>query len=1739
MMSYSISMKRFDKGDPKMKKFLSFAIVAIMLTFVLVTVATAANALPNKGYLLTDFGQQHWFLGNEATKAPDVTDGKVGTMEYGFAVKGLKVTDMVNETYPSDNWTKTNADAHNPAAEPEDTFDLYASYDADNLYLAVVVHDSHWADSMYSSSGGYWLQGDEVYLDIGHYTGPEMVRTYQRIRFRMYSAGVDFYNASGGGSPYESVSRVNHQATKDVDGRAFYAATTENGELANMQGVVTGYSFSSSLPLATGRGSAATLTYEISINKTAFQALFANSDFMNETPGYFYFAPLMKVVGVVGTGSFNRSSYGLGWYSLDGKDTTKFTDAFWSNFTSKNTKLPQVMFVGEKSEYKTLLGSYYEECTEHTNRGVYTSDTTYKMVCTKCGHESAEKSLPTKGYLLTDYGQQHWFLGNEATKAPDVTDGAVRDTEYSFAIKGLKVTDMVNETYPNDNWTKTHDTNFSPASAPEDTFDLYASYDANNLYLAVVVHDSHWMDSMYHTEHGWLQGDEVYLNVGHYASNSGNNASLEMTRTRQYIRFRMYSAGVDFYNHSGNGSPYESVSRVNHQATNDVDGRAFYVATPENGELANMQGVVTGYSFSSSVPVATGRGSAATVTYEISINKTAFRNCFSGSEFMNESPGFLYFSPIIKVVGVAGSTPNRANYGLGWYSLNGNDTTKFTSAFWANFANNNNSMLPQVMFLGQKSEYKTLLGSYYEDCTEHEYRYILASDTQHKEICMNCGYSTEATDHSYDDGVVTTQPTNAKDGVKTYTCVCGATKTEAVDKLGPTNPENKGKNSYKIMGSNILKVAYLEKETPTTRFNDIMNAFKSFNPDIFGLQECDALWHDVLDGENGFKTLGYAQALTGFGDVDNPIYYKADKFEVLDCGLTKYNVNSGYFYTWALFEVKETGEQFIVSCTHFTWMDTDKSVDTAEAEELVAGLAVLEAKYGVPVIAVGDYNSTMAEEAYTVMTDAYSSARDYAAVKVNMDYRTMVKPGQVGNAPSTGTFVLDHIFYTKDKVIGEKYEVFIGPEAYAYSDHLPHMLTFKLLHEHTFETYTDNGETHTGICSGCKQGITEAHNYKMTTVNESTCKGVCACGKTTAEREHVYDIFDITDTEHTLACACGKSLTTEAHRFGAPVITRVPSYTQTGEKSYTCEVCGGKKKEEMAKFSVPESGYELSDFGQKHFALKYEATEPAADGVIGKDEYTLSIENMDPAADASDGRFFVINSAGRIEEFNIYGAHGDDYVAVAAKIKVGSANDGDFMAFDLGFKSNTDSAIRALIKYKSTGATISYGYDGAATYVKSYTAAYADGYITYELILDRYAVEEYAGQSAEKVYLRVIGSAPVGSGTKEIWFGFEGKSPLTTVHTATSHGRYAHVLELLAYDPEEIFEVEGQKHTYVGEATTDAPVISGDSFDSTKYNEVAELNVDNAEENDSFIIGEGVNIGRFKIYVTYDDSKIYLAAEIDDKDFTGSESTTFTIHTIFNEMNITLGANGTLTDERGVVCENGHAVFTTDTDEGSTVVYALELDRAAVMLASTWTLRSADKFNLSVVNNDDTGTVEYGVADGEDTVGHTVTLSEDPSSDRVTEGNGTAEIPVIGSAVIGEASEVISVNLVWDIPVFTYVVAPEWDKVNHKVSYENGVWSTDPATITVTNHSNQDISASFSFLTKIANSGIVGKFTSDEAGAKALADNAVTLESAATFSAATESTAYFFVTGGVLTADHNDGDSIGEITVTIAGLGND
>ena len=67
---------------------------------------------------------------------------------------------------------------------------------------------------------------------------------------------------------------------------------------------------------------------------------------------------------------------------------------------------------------------------------------------------------------------------------------------------------------------------------------------------------------------------------------------------------------------------------------------------------------------------------------------------------------------------------------------------------------------------------------------EHTYgNWSKVNDTQHKHSCTVCG-KEESANHSWDNGLVTKQPTCKEDGILTYGCAeCSATKTEALEKL--------------------------------------------------------------------------------------------------------------------------------------------------------------------------------------------------------------------------------------------------------------------------------------------------------------------------------------------------------------------------------------------------------------------------------------------------------------------------------------------------------------------------------------------------------------------------------------------------------------------------------------------------------------------------------------------------------------------------------------------------------------------------------------------------------------------------------------------------------------------------------------------------------------------------------------------------------------------------------------------
>ena len=105
-------------------------------------------------------------------------------------------------------------------------------------------------------------------------------------------------------------------------------------------------------------------------------------------------------------------------------------------------------------------------------------------------------------------------------------------------------------------------------------------------------------------------------------------------------------------------------------------------------------------------------------------------------------------------------------------------------------------------------EFENAVSVKFEITSDHEHTFgdwEKVDDDYHSRSC-ECGYFEKA-EHSWNEGVVTTEPTCTERGVKTYTCGdCGATKTEAIDTVDHTygpwekNDENKHKKVCDVCG---------------------------------------------------------------------------------------------------------------------------------------------------------------------------------------------------------------------------------------------------------------------------------------------------------------------------------------------------------------------------------------------------------------------------------------------------------------------------------------------------------------------------------------------------------------------------------------------------------------------------------------------------------------------------------------------------------------------------------------------------------------------------------------------------------------------------------------------------------------------------------------------------------------------------------------------------------------------------
>lgn len=94
---------------------------------------------------------------------------------------------------------------------------------------------------------------------------------------------------------------------------------------------------------------------------------------------------------------------------------------------------------------------------------------------------------------------------------------------------------------------------------------------------------------------------------------------------------------------------------------------------------------------------------------------------------------------------------------------------------------------------------------------------------------------------------------------------------------------------------------------------------------------------------------------------------------------------------------------------------------------------------------------------------------------------------------------------------------------------------------------------------------------------------------------------------------------------------------------------------------------------------------------------------------------------------------------------------------------------------------------------------------------------------------------------------------------------------------------------------------------------------------------------------------------------------------------------------------------------------------------------------------------------------------------------GSQQIPVMGSYV-GESTEIVySVEVEWTPMNFTYTAPSKgtWNPEKHEYtnpdSSKEGIWS-EPATITITNHSNSEIHAAFRYESEREAKSVVVKF---------------------------------------------------------------
>ncbi len=169
---------------------------------------------------------------------------------------------------------------------------------------------------------------------------------------------------------------------------------------------------------------------------------------------------------------------------------------------------------------------------------------------------------------------------------------------------------------------------------------------------------------------------------------------------------------------------------------------------------------------------------------------------------------------------------------------------------------------------------------------------------------------------------------------------------------------------FKIYNQNIWG-NYARTECVGNRNQLIRDLIYEYDADLCGFQECNPQTSRA-EGVDIAKLLqsDYEEVPTVAGDQNfTPIFYRRDKFDIVDCGWEKYegkNDLNSKSLTWCVFEEKASKIRFAYISTHYWWAffsEEDNMQRLENVDQIYTLLLQIRNKYQVPIILSGDLNS--------------------------------------------------------------------------------------------------------------------------------------------------------------------------------------------------------------------------------------------------------------------------------------------------------------------------------------------------------------------------------------------------------------------------------------------------------------------------------------------------------------------------------------------------------------------------------------------------------------------------------------------------------------------------------------------------------------------------------------------------------------------------------------------------------------